>query len=242
MTTCVIMQPSYLPWIGYFDLVDQADVFVFLDNVQFVRRSWQQRNQIRTSTGLEWLSVPSRVRGRYHQLISDVDIVQPSAFPEHHIDKIEMNYAKSPYFNIYFPRLRELLNKGETSLCKLDLNIIGWLSEEFGLRSKFELSSVIGATGKRSELLVDICRKVNAKRYLSTIGSVEYLKIDQHVFVENDLELVIHNYHHPHYRQLFDPFIPYASAIDLLLNEGERSINIIREGRGPSLTLQEVIG
>lgn len=238
---CVTMQPTYLPWLGYFDLIDQSTVCVFLDNVQFAKRSWQQRNQIRTPKGLEWLTVPVRVKGQYHQLISEVEIVQHSSFPQDHRRAIELNYGRARYFDTYFPSLQEILTEGETLLCELNLRLIRWLASEIGIEARFELSSVLGAQGRRTELLVDICQRVDASLYLSTIGATAYLAEECEIMQRNNIELLFHNYEHPAYRQVFEPFIPYASALDLLLNEGHKSLDIIRSGRKEPLTLQDIL-
>ncbi len=238
---CVAMQPTYLPWLGYFDLIDQSTVIVFLDSVQFAKRSWQQRNQIRSSRGLEWLTVPVRVKGRYHQLIREAEIMQPSSFPHDHIRAIELNYRRAPYFDTYFPKLREILTEAETLLYKLNMQIIRWLTSEIGIGARFELGSVLGAQGNRSELLVDICKLVDAYIYLSPMGSAAYLTKEHQIFQKNNIEVLFHNYNHPEYQQVFQPFIPYASALDLLFNEGDGSLDIIRSGRKESLTLQDIL-
>jgi len=103
------MQPTYLPWLGYFDLMDQADVFVFLDNVQFARRSWQQRNRIRGPKGLQWLSVPVKKRGRYHRDIRSTKIVKDGRFPTKHLRALEYSYKGAPHFKDYFPGIRDIL-------------------------------------------------------------------------------------------------------------------------------------
>ena len=239
--TAVIIQPTYLPWLGYFDLIDQSTVFVFLDNVQFQKRSWQQRNQIRTPKGLEWLTIPVSVKGRYHQLIREVEIMQSSSFPHDHIRAIELNYRRAPYFNNYFPKLREILSEEETLLHKLNIRLIHWLASEIGIEAKFELSSQFPAQGRRSELLVDVCKAVDAHRYFSPIGSATYLSEEREVFRRNSIEVLFHNYDHPEYQQAFEPFIPYASAIDLLFNEGSNSLDVIRSGRKEPLTPQDIL-
>jgi len=235
------MQPTYLPWLGYFDLIDQSTIFVFLDNVQFEKRSWQQRNRIRTPKGIEWLTVPVRSKDRYHQLIREVEIGRSSKFPNEHIRAIEFNYKKARYFNKYFSKLSEILDRGETLLYKLNIYLIQWLASEIGTEAEFKLSSELEAKGKRCELLVDICKRVDASSYLSPIGAAFYLGEEYEVFQKNDIDMLFHNYGHPVYQQVFKPFIPYASVLDLLLNEGNKALEIIRSCRNEPLTLRSVL-
>src|SRR5580704_12957199 len=103
-----ISQPTYLPWLGYFDLIDQVDVFVLLDNVQFEKQSWQQRNRIKTPTGLQWLTVPVIFRGRFGQLIKDVEI-REAEFWRNHLRAIELNYRRARFFHQYFEELSSRL-------------------------------------------------------------------------------------------------------------------------------------
>jgi hypothetical protein len=234
---CVIMQPTYLPWIGYFDLIDQSQVFIFLDNVQFEKQSWQQRNRIRTQKGLEWLTVPIFIKGRSLQPIKDVEIVLSDKFPLRHLRKIEINYRQAPYFKKYYPEFREILLNHAPILHNLNIKLIEWLSYVMGINAKFVVSSAVSGQGKRSALSVDLCEKMGANHYLSTPGAREYLIADYQKFSDAAIKVWLHNYEHPEYRQLYSPFIPYASAIDLLFNEGERSLEIIRSGRREPIIL-----
>jgi len=235
------MQPTYLPWLGYFDLIDQSTVFVFLDDVQFSKQSWQQRNRIRTDKGLGWLTVPVRTKGRHGQLIREVEIRRSNSFPKDHIRTIEQAYSRSPFYKTYFPRLRELLSVEESLLCTLNISFIQWLANELGIKSRLEVSSELRAEGKRSELLADICLRVGANVYLSPMGSAQYLTVERQVFEKNNIEVLFHNFSHPTYRQVYRPFMPQAAAIDLLFNEGARSLEIIRSGRRASFTVEDIL-
>jgi hypothetical protein len=239
--TCVVMQPTYLPWLGYFDLMDQCSVFVFLDNVLFSRQSWQQRNRIKTSRGLEWLTVPVRNKGIHGQYICDVEIIRSPAFPKDHIRGIELNYGRSRYFSDLFPSLREVLNQSEKSLCRLNVALITWAAKILGIETTLVTASELGVTGERSHLLVDLCKQVDAGKYLSPFGSMAYLSQEHGIFAEHGVKLLVHHYEHPEYTQLFNPFIPYASVIDLLFNEGEHSLEIIRSGRKNSFSIEEAL-
>jgi hypothetical protein len=238
---CVVMQPTYLPWMGYFDLMDQSTIFVFLDNVQFAKQTWQQRNRIRTAKGFDWLTVPIKIKGLHLQRIDQVTIVPDKSFPRKHMRVLELNYRRAAYFHNYWPGLSKILSAGDTSLAALNIRLVRWMADEMGLDTRFEVASGMRLEGKRSELLVDICGKVGAKTYLSPIGSADYLVEDQGLFRDNDIQVLLHNYEHPTYTQVFEPFIPYTSAIDLLLNEGEKALDIIRSGRRQPLSLEDLI-
>ena len=231
------MQPTYLPWLGYFDLIDQSDALIFLDNVQFEKQSWQQRNRIRTSKGLETLTIPSLTKGKSHQLINEVRINYSSNFAKRHLRSLEMNYHRATYLENYFPEFQKIMTSGMTSLFELNISLIQWLSSVIGIQAHFMRSSKLEGEGKRSSLLVDLCKKVGMKHYLSTNGAKDYLISEYSTFSDAGIDVWLHNYEHPEYRQVYSPFMPYASVIDLLFNEGERSLEIIRSGRRKSLRL-----
>lgn len=238
----VIMQPTYLPWLGYFDLIDQADVLVFLDNVQFEKQSWQQRNKLRTPNGLEWITVPALIKGRFGQSIKDV-VINPVGFPDKHIRQIKQNYSRAPCFQMYFERFAHTLTtaaKGSL-LCNLNIALIEWMSSQLSISTRFVRASELGLSGKRTQLLVDILKHLKAKTYLSPLGSWDYLKEEWSLICENGVEVEFQNYSHPQYRQVYHPFVPYASAIDLLLNEGDLGAEIIRSGRKSAILAEELM-
>ena len=227
------MQPTYLPWLGYFDLIDQVDVFVFLDDVQFVKRSWQQRNRIKTPDGLGWLTVPVHVRGRYHQSIRDVEIQSESRFPHGHLKTVHHNYARAAHYASLAGSFESALLEASATLKLVDLNVtmIRWMAAQFGVGAEFVMSSALGAEGVRSDLLVDICKKLGARTYLSPPGSSAYLVEEAERFGNSGIELMVHGYGHPSYHQMYPPFVPFASAVDLLFNLGPDSGTCLRSGR-----------
>ncbi len=230
MKTVAIMQPTYLPWLGYFDLMDQSDVFVWLDSVQFEKRSWQQRNRIKTSAGEQWLTVPVLSKGKFDQKICVVEIDKQRNFSKQHVKALELAYIKSKYFNKYFSKLKLILTRPHKLLVDLNLELIRWLADELGLSPFFLRSSELNVTGKRAELLVNICKTVAASKYISPIGAADYLKTGN-VFTNQGIEFAYHQYRHPVYEQLYDEFLPFMSVIDLLFSQGENSLTIIRSGR-----------
>lgn len=230
MLTAVIMQPTYLPWMGYFDLMDQSDYFVFLDSVQFEKRSWQQRNKIKTPKGELLLTVPVLSKGRFKQKINDVKIDKTVRFEKKHLKAIKHNYHKAKFFKRYIADLENILCQNHSYLVNLNIELIFWLKEVIGINSKLIRSSSLRTKGKRAELLTVICNTLRVQRYLSPIGSQLYLK-ESNAFKDRGVKLDYHNFKHPQYYQLYGDFIPYLSVIDLLFNEGNKSLSIIRSGR-----------
>ena len=230
MKTVAIMQPTYLPWIGYFDMIDQSACFVFLDSVRFNKRSWQQRNRVKGLNGILWLTVPVFTKGRRYQLIREVVIDQTQNFQEKHIKTITHLYSRAPFFAQYIHELSAILRKSHRFLADLNIELICWLCARLGVETELTRSSSLNVEGKNVELLVNICKALNADRYLSAAGSGEYIE-ENNLFGPNSIDLAYHAYRHPEYRQLHDAFVPYLSVVDLLFNEGPSSLSIIREGR-----------
>lgn len=239
MTTVVIMQPTYMPWIGYLDLIDRADVFVLLDDVGYSHQSWQQRNRIKTSNGLAWLTVPVHRSGKSGQHLNEVMIANPR-FWHKHLNSITSNYARAPYFTYHIGALKRLFQGTvpPSHLAALNISIIKEFAAWSGISTQFIRSSKLSIIGSRTERLISICRSLQAHTYLSPIGAFNYLAGDGGQFEKAGLKLRFQNYEHPSYTQCFPPFLPYASAIDLLLNEGNSAADIIRKGRGEDLSIE----
>jgi hypothetical protein len=235
------MQPTYLPWLGYFDLLDQVDKFVLLDTVQFEGRSWQQRNRIKTPAGLLWLTVPVAARGRHGLRIVDVEIKEAN-FWRDHLRTVELNYRRAPFFDRYYPALNELLRSASSGprLAELNIGLLRWLAEALGIETPIVRSSELAVDGKRTHLLAEICSLSGATTYVSPLGSADYLLNELPILTERGVNVVFQHYEHPTYRQLFPPFLAHASVLDLLFNEGENALKIIRSGRRTPFAPAEV--
>jgi hypothetical protein len=236
-----ISQPSYLPWSGFFDLADQVDQFVLLDDAQFVKQSWHQRNRIKSPSGLQWLTVPVVFRGRLGQPLCDVMIRDPQFWVKH-VRAVEVNYGKARYFERYYPTLKEILQNRSLGGRLLDLNIelIQWFAKELTVTTPMIRSSTLSVEGKRSDRLVSICRLLGAADYVSP-RSATYLLEDARLFAEGGLKVWFQNYTHPIYEQRFPPFAPYASVLDLLFNHGPESGGIVRSGHRQPFAPEELI-
>lgn len=169
--------------------------------------------------------------GRREQRIDEVEIDLTSGFPEKHIRTIQHVYGRAPYYREYSEELTVILRGRHRRLADLNIEPIHWLCRQFGIRTETSRSTALPVAGRRAELLVCICQHLRAQRYLSAEGSRAYIEPDN-LFHRAGIDLVYHGYVHPVYRQQHGPFVPYLSAIDLLFNEGPRSLEILQLGRG----------
>ena len=229
-----IMQPTYLPWLGYFDLMASSDLFVFLDHVQFEKESWHNRNRIKSPQGWIWLTVPVLKRGRLQQSIAEVEIVAESRWPQKHLNALRHNYAPAPYRDTYLPAFEAAYAVGWRRLCDLNIALCLYLAECLGVRTTCLRSSELAAQGHKTDLVVEICLRVGAREYLSPAGAKCYL--DPETFRSRGLRLLYQDYHHPCYPQLHGPFVSHLSALDALFNCGPEAAALIgrdaRKGGG----------
>jgi hypothetical protein len=232
---CVIMQPTYLPWTGYFDLIDQSDVFVLLDTVQFEKQSWQQRNRVKTPQGVVWLTVP--VLQDLQNRISEVEINNKVVWQRKHWGTLEQSYRRACHFAEFAPALHTFYAREWASLAELNTALISEMSAWLGLRPNLIRSSELPPIAeRREEMIVRICQHFGADEYLSPPGARDYLA-DDTAFTEAGIRLRFQTYEHPVYPQLHGDFVPYLSALDLLLNAGGESLHLLRSGRRDSVSL-----
>ena len=229
--TIAIMQPTFLPWLGYFALLNRVDEFIFFDHVQFEKRSWQQRNKIRTHDGEMWLSVPVLTKGKREQSIKDVEIMydgtrNPLAKL---ISSVEVNYKKSPFYNYYADELNYIFIQEPKNINDLNQDIICWVCQKLEIKTPCIRSSNLNVSGTKADLLVDICQERNATHYMSPPGSKVYLD-ESSVFKVAGIPISYFDYQHPEYTQLHGGFLPYMCILDLLFNHGPKSAQIIGSG------------
>jgi hypothetical protein len=230
---CAVSQPAFLPWIGWFDIFDQADWMVLLDTVQFEKQSWQQRNRIPTASGLLTVTVPVTTKGRSKQQILDVELAN-SNFARKFLTTLQMNYSRAPHFKDVYGELEAILPAlvATGRLSELNVGLIEWLARWLRVTTKTLRASECSAVGTRGEYVAQLCAAVGANEYLSTAGATEYLREDQPSFDRRGIRVLIHTYEHPEYPQLHQPFAPYASAIDLVMMLGSDSGEFLRANRG----------
>ncbi|MBU3635539.1 WbqC family protein [Polynucleobacter sp. es-GGE-1] len=221
-----IMQPTYLPWLGYFGLMKSVNKFVILDNVQFSKRSWQQRNRIKTRNGESWLTVPVKNSGIREQLIYEVEIDYSNKFPINHIKSIQQNYSKHKFYCEYKEELACIYNANYKYLIDLNMALINFFRKILFIDCEIIYSSTLGCEGRNADLLAKICKKLLATKYISPPGSKDYLS-KSNSFELAGIPVEYFQYSHPQYSQLYEDFIPYLSTLDLIFNCGIDSANII---------------
>ncbi len=228
MTTLAVLQPSYLPWLGFFDQVRRSDHFVFYDDVQFDKHGWRNRNRVKSSGGAVWLTVPVRAHGRMGQRINEVEIADGVPWTRKHLQTIEQLYAQSPHRAAYLPELSELLQRKWERLADLDIELSRLMCHWFGLSRTMHRASELDIHGDRNTRLLALCKYFGADTYLSGDAAKDYLDVE--LFEENDVRVVWQSFKHPEYPQLHGDFIPYLSALDLLLNVGDDSRLVLSGG------------
>jgi hypothetical protein len=240
-----IMQPTYLPWIGYFDLIDTADTFVFLDDAQVLKRSWGVRNRILAQTGEMFLTVP--LSGHKHSEGSafvDTRIDSEQQWAKSHLSTIRHAYAKAPHFAEVFAVLETLLHTGHGTIGALNEAFIGATAKRIGITTPFVKSSELqGIEGRKDDRLLSICRAIGADTYLAAPGSAAYIEQEQEggAFAGSGVAIRYHDFAHPVYPQRQDGFVSHMSIVDLLMNCGYASaLEIIRSGRRAMLTPSEL--
>jgi len=218
LSTLVVLQPSYLPWLGYLDQMAKADAFVWYDDVQFDKHGWRNRNRIKSPKGPLWLTVPVLHTGRALQSINSVEIDSRQPWAAKHLRSIEQSYARAPFLASTLPKLSEILLQPWKLLVDLNIATTKWLAEEFAITTPLYRSSALTIAGDRNERLINLCRHFGATRYVSGDAARSYLDVE--AFSAAGIEVVWHSYRHPEYPQLHGAFVPQLSALDLLLNLG----------------------
>lgn len=221
-----IHQPNYLPWLGYFYKVANCDTFVLLDNVQYVKNGFMNRNMIKTPQGAIWLTVGVLTKDRFGQLIKEVEINNAMLFASSHEKSIYRNYSKAPYFKKYKTLFEDIYHRKWERLVDLNEALIKALCQILCITGvKFVRASELNTTGHSTELLIEICKAVSADTYLAGPSGKKYM--DEGLFEREGIGLRYSDFEHPTYRQLWGDFIPNMSIIDLIFNEGERSLDIL---------------
>jgi hypothetical protein len=224
-----ILQPSYLPWLGFFEQFYRCDIFVFLDDVKYTKLDWRNRNRFKTPNGTIWLTIPVFTKGKEGQKINETRIDNTKKWQVKHRKVIEFNYKKSPYFNAYFNELKSFYKKKYEYLCDLNIDLILWINEKIGLKREHILSSQLGISQKdKQDRLIEICKSTYAD-YLYDGKSSENF-INKNYFYDHGINVEFQEYEHPYYNQQWlkeQGFISHLSVIDLLFNYGPDSLDII---------------
>ncbi|MHC4662187.1 MAG: WbqC family protein [Planctomycetota bacterium] len=225
-------QPNYIPYLGFFEKISCADEFVIVDDTQFVKRGpfgWIHRNRIRTREGWTWLTVPVLTKGKYTQAIRDVKINNALSWRRKHLKALEFNYRKAPYAEQNMEFFHELYSREFDYLIDLCIEIIRHGLSIFEIDVPVKVQSEIGASGKGTELVIDLCKKTGHTKYISGIHGRDYLDLD--LCREAGVEIVFQEYEHPIYEQAQPgEFISDLSFVDCLFNVGPGAPKLMRGG------------
>jgi hypothetical protein len=226
----VILQPSYIPWRGYFDQICRADLFIFYDDVQYDKRGWRNRNQIKTPKGKQWLTIPVHSRGAQTENIhiNQIQIAWDTPWSQNHLKAIHHSYAKAPHFARYVSLLERFFQRHDEFLANFTIDFTIALTRELGnAQTRFMRSSELAdINGQKTDRLIQILQAVGGTHYISGPSARDYIEKEKFDIVGITLEYMEYNY--PEYPQLYPPFDPYVSILDLLFMTGPEASNYIQ--------------
>ncbi len=221
-----IHQPQYIPWLGYFNKMIASDVFCYLDNVQYKKNEWQNRNRIKTARNWQWLTVP--VQYRFPQKINEVTINNTVSWKRKHLQALITNYNKAPFFREYIGFFEDVYSKDWEFLSELNVYLIEKICNILNLNKRTAvLASDLSLSDDPTDRLIDICKALGGNTYLSGPDGIKYMNVER--FKKREVKVIVQNFKHPVYPQLFGDFQSHLSIVDLLFNCGPQSIEKIME-------------
>jgi hypothetical protein len=224
--TVAIVQSNYIPWRGYFDLINSVDEFILYDDMQYTKRDWRNRNRIKSRDGLIWLTIPVLVKGKYFQKIKDT-VVADHEWSKEHWRSIVHNYSRAKYFSEHKALFEELYSGSEDKLSRINYRFITAICRMLGISTAISWSMDYHLSGEKTERLVDLCRQAGAANYISGPSAKAYL--DEELFRLQGIAVSYMDYSgYPEYRQLYPPFEPAVSIIDLIFNAGPDAIKYMK--------------
>jgi len=224
-----ILQSNYIPWKGYFDMINMVDVFVILDEVQFTKNDWRNRNQIKTPNGCQWLTIPV-VQKKLDQSIRDTRVAD-SRWSIKHWKTIQQNYAKSPCFSEYKDELGALYAElgNEKFISDVNRKMITYINQRLGIQTEIIDSTSIEKSDDKNQRLLDMCQYLGAKTYISGPAAQGYLQ--EELFEQQGISVEWMDYSgYPEYQQLFPPFEHAVSILDMLFNVGDQTMKYMKAG------------
>jgi hypothetical protein len=216
---CAIMQPTYLPWAGYFNLISQVDTFVFLDDAQYQKNSWHNRNRILLNKSVHWITVPVK-KSSLNQTILTSSIDNTQSWRKKHIKKLQQTYAKSPFSGNVMEICQKLESAKVNNLAELNIEMICWVMSKLDIDTKIMLASGMEITMRRTNTIIEILKILKADTYISPLGSTDYLKEDDFI-KKTTVELFFHDYaSEPYHQYKADIFTSHLSIVDVVANLG----------------------
>lgn len=224
----VILQPSYIPWRGYFDQIRRADLFIFYDDVQYDKHGWRNRNQIKTVQGKQWLTIPVHSAGVTQGVpIKDVRIDWRQSWPRNHLKALTFSYSKAPCFKQHLPLLEAFYSRHDDFIADFTVETTIAIARELGIiHTQFRRSSEFeGIDGQKTDRLIQILTRVGATHYISGPSAKDYIQAEK--FREAGITIEFMNYDYPEYPQVHPPYDPHVSVLDLLFMTGRDALNYI---------------
>jgi len=228
MKKVAIVQSSYIPWKGFFDMVNYVDELVLYDDVQYTVRDWRNRNKIKTAKGLHWLSIPVKVKGKRDQKIKDVEICEDTPWTKKHWNTLQHSYRRAPFFEQYRDYFENLYNRCNNKyLSEVNYEFIKGICEILEINTKITWSMDYQLIGDKTSRLVEICKQAQATKYVSGPKAKNYL--DEECFKRESIEVEYMDYSgYPEYSQLYPPFRHDVSILDLIFHEGSKAKNHLK--------------
>lgn len=221
-------QPVYLPWLGLFHKIAISDSFCYFDDVQYLKKDWNNRNKIKTFNGEAWLTVPVLTKKHKEKSIREIKINNSINWRNKHWNSIYLNYKKAPYFDKYSNFFEDVYNKEWHYLTDLNEYMLKWFLKELGIKVDYYKASELNFKGYKSELVLDMCKKLGTDLYI--FGSLGKDYADTEDFNKEGIKIYFQNYKHPIYAQMHGEFLPYMNIIDLIFNCGGNSFEILMSG------------
>ena len=221
------LQSNYIPWKGYFDLINSVDEFIFYDDMQYTKRDWRNRNKISTPNGLLWLSIPVTVKGKYFQKINETTISDPE-WAKNHWETIKQFYGKAKFFEDYGQPFEEFnLSCDEKYLSNINFRLIQIINRILNINTKLSFSSDFNLIEGRTERLLDLCQQAEANIYVSGPSAKDYFEEKKAAMIGVSVEWMSYS-NYPEYSQINLPFEHNVSILDLIFNEGPNSTNFMK--------------
>jgi len=223
MKKIALFQSNYIPWKGYFDIINDVDVFVFYDDVQYTKRDWRNRNIIKPKTGTQWLIVPVVNDKLREKKIYEVEIDSKSQWQEKHLKTLMLSYSKAPYINQYTTLLEEIYQgKIWMNLAEMNVHFTKLICKELGIVADFHNLQDLNVLGdKDGERVINVCKKLGCNYVINGPAAQDFT--DMSLFDEAGITIEFKNYDYPTYRQLNLPFVHKVSILDLLINTGHEA-------------------
>lgn len=228
MKKVAILQSNYIPWKGYFDIINMVDEFILYDDMQYTKRDWRNRNKIKTVDGLKWLTIPVITKGKFYQRINETK-VESHDWVHSHWRSIEYSYGKAEFFNEYKDQIRDVYEKckNEELLSRINYSFIRCICDILGIKTKISWSSDYTLADGKTERLVALCKDAGADLYLSGPAAKDYI-VDE-MFEKENIVLQYMDYsNYPEYHQLYGGFEHNVSVLDLIFNEGKNAVKYMK--------------